>query len=161
MTAPVPTYREALKAPIGWWLIGLGVSGLAAATIHNGAGGLRAVLPYVVLPLVVVIGLLVLSRQQVVVTDGVLHVPGARAPLEAFGPVEVLDRQALREWLGVRAHRDAWVRVKPWSTGAVRLPVTDPEDETPYWLVGTRRPVDLAVAVTPPGNLDDLVREGP
>ena len=54
---------------------------------------------------------------------------------------------ALRERMGVRAHRDAWVRVKPWAHQGVLLPVRDPDDDTPYWLVGTRRPQDLAVAL--------------
>jgi hypothetical protein len=142
------THREVLRAPLSWWVVGLGIAGLAAATLHSGAGGWRSVVPYLVLPVCAVAVLVALSRQRIVVADGVLHVPGARAPLTAFGPVEVLDRRALREWRGLRAHRDAWVRVKPWATGAVRLPVTDPDDDTPYWLVGTRHPVDLAVAVT-------------
>lgn len=101
------------------------------------------------LPPVTVLVLLRLSRHRVEVRDGVLHVPGARAPLTAFGPVEVLDAAALREWRGVRAHRDGYVAVRPWLRTAVRLPVTDADDDTPYWLVGTRRPFDLAVAVTP------------
>lgn len=147
------TYRERLRAPVGWWLVGLLVAGLVAATVHNGAGGLRAVLPYVVVPLLVVGGLVLVSRHVVRVEDGVVHVPYARAPLTAFGPAEVVEGQALREWLGVRASRDAWVQVKPWHRSAVRLPVVDPEDDTPYWLVGTRRPVDLVVALTPIGDL--------
>lgn len=157
--SPGVTYREVHRVPGWYWVIGLGLAGLVAATVHNGAGGWRSVVPYVVLPVVAVAVLLALSRQQVRVQDGVLHVPGARAPLTAFGPAEVLDRALLREWLGVRAQRDAWVRVRPWSSAAVRLPVTDPDDETPYWLIGSRRPVDLAVAVTGQGDLDALVRE--
>ena len=102
-------------------------------------------------------GLLWLSRQRVVVVDDVLHLPGARAPLSAFGPAQVLDRQALRLWRGPRAQRDAWVRVRPWMTTAVLLPVTDPEDDTPYWLIGTRDPVSLAVALTARDDLDALL----
>jgi hypothetical protein len=49
--------------------------------------------------------------------------------------------------MGVRAQRDAWVRVKPWARTGVLLPVDDPDDDTPYWLIGTRRPADLAVAL--------------
>jgi hypothetical protein len=144
----VTTYSERLLVPVGWVLTGLALALLTALSVHGGAGGWRAVVPYAVLPPLAGVVLLVLSRDRLRVEDGVLHVPGARAPLTAFGPAEVLDRPALREWLGVRAQRDAWVRVKPWHRTAVRLPVTDPEDDTPYWLVGTRRPVDLAVALT-------------
>ncbi|MGB8650107.1 MAG: DUF3093 domain-containing protein [Mycobacteriales bacterium] len=143
------TYRERLRVPVWWAVIGLGVALLLAAEVHSGARGWRAVVPYVVALPLVVLGLVWLSRQEVRVQDGVLHVAGARAPLTAFGPAEVLDRDALRLWLGPAAQRDAWVAVRPWLTSAVRLPVTDPDDETPYWLVGTRDPVGLAVALSP------------
>ncbi len=147
------TYRESLRVPLSWWFISLAVAGLSAATLHNGAGGWRAVVPYATLLPLTVVGLLVLSRQRIVVDEGVLRLPGARAPLTTFGPAELLTAQELREWLGIRAHTDAWVQVKPWSKAAVRLPVTDPDDDTPYWLVGTRHPVDLAVALAP---IEDL-----
>ena len=51
--------------------------------------------------------------------------------------------------------RDAWVRVKPLALKGLLLPVVDPEDDTPYWMVGTRHPVDLAVAVA---RFPDAVR---
>lgn len=143
------TYREVLRVPLWWALIGLGIALGAAAEIHLGAHGARAVVPYVLLPLLTVVALVVLSRQRVYVEHGVLHVPGARAPLTAFGPAQVLDRKALRLQLGVAARPDAWVVVRPWLTQAVLLPVVDPDDDTPYWLIGTRDPVGLAVALSP------------
>ncbi len=143
------SFSERLRVPVAGWLAGLALAALVAVSIHSGAGGWRAVAPYLVVPPLAVAALLVLSRHRVEVRDGVLHVPGARAPLTTFGPVEVLDAAALREWRGVRAHRDAFVSVRPWLRTAVRLPVVDPADDTPYWLVGTRRPLDLAVALSP------------
>jgi len=134
--------------PVWWVLTGLVVAGLAAAELHSGAHGLRAVLPYAVLLPLTVVGLVLLSRRQIRVEDGVLHVPGARAPLTAFGPPEVLEGQSLRLWRGPNADARAWVRVPAWSRSAVRLPVVDPEDDTPYWLVGTRRPGALVAALT-------------
>ncbi len=142
------TYREVLRVPVWWAVIGIGTALGAAAEIHLGAQGWRATVPYVVLPLLVLAGLVAVSRKRVLVADGVLHVPGARAPLTAFGDAEVLDRTALRLYLGPAAKRDAWVAVRPWLTQAVLLPVTDPDDDTPYWLVGTRHAQALAVAVS-------------
>jgi hypothetical protein len=49
--------------------------------------------------------------------------------------------------MGIRAQRDAWVRVKPWAKKGVLLPVTDPDDDTPYWIVGTRHPERLLAAL--------------
>lgn len=143
------TYREVLRVPIWWALIGLGVAFGSAAEFSDGARGAITVWPWVVLPLIVVVGLVLMSRKRLVVEDGVLHVPGARAPLTIFGPAEVLVREDLRIWMGPRADRNAWIATRPWIKGAVRLPVIDPDDETPYWLVGTRDPVGLAVALSP------------
>ena len=33
--------------------------------------------------------------------------------------------------------------------GGVRVRLDDPQDDTPYWLVSTRRPVRIAFAVSP------------
>jgi hypothetical protein len=143
-----PAYKERLVVPVWWVLAALTVAGLAAAELHSGAGGWRAVVPYVTLPPLALLAVAVLSRRQVRVADGVLHVPGARAPLSAFGPPEVLEGPALRLWLGPNADPSAWVAVPAWAKAAVRLPVTDPDDDTPYWLVGTRRADALAAALT-------------
>jgi hypothetical protein len=142
----MPSYRERLWAPVSWVVIAV-LGAVILALSFSAAGGAVAVLLYGVVPVLAVLSVLVLSRHELRVEDGVLHVPGARAPLTVFGPAEVLDRQQLRERMGIRAQRDAWVRVKPWAKAAVVLPMRDPEDDTPYWLIGTRRPVDLAVAV--------------
>jgi hypothetical protein len=144
------TYREQWRVPTLWWLLGLALSLGAAAELHGGGQGLRAVLPYVVLLPVMLGFLIALSRGRVTVQDGQLHVPGARAPLTAFGEPLVLEREQLRQWRGPRAQRDAWVRVRPWFRQAVLLPVTDPGDDTPYWLIGSRRADQLALACMPP-----------
>jgi len=137
-------FRERYRVPVRGVLGVLVVVGFAAAELHGGAGGWRAVVPYAVLIPPAVLSLVLLSRGEVRVADGVLHVPGARAPLSAFGPPEVLEGPALRRVLGPESDQLAWVVVRPWHRAAVRLPVVDPEDDTPYWVVGSRRALALA-----------------
>ncbi|TAL23797.1 MAG: DUF3093 domain-containing protein [Frankiales bacterium] len=141
------TYEERLGAPVVWWLGALGVALLLAAGIHSGGDGARAVVPYVVLPAVAVAWLAQASRGRVAVVDGVLHVPGARIPVDALGGVTPLDRDATRQVRGPLAEPLAFVTTRPWLPASVRLQVEDPDDDTPYWLVGTRRPQELAAAV--------------
>lgn len=139
-------FLERWRVPVVWWVVGVALSLGAAAEIHGGADGLARTLPYALLPALTLAFLAWLSRASVRVTDGTLHVPGARAPLTVFGQPQVLDRAELRQWRGTRAQRDACVRVRPWLQRGVLLPVLDPEDDTPYWLIGSRRPEQLAQA---------------
>lgn len=142
------TYRERWPTPWWWWAVGLGLAVLAAAEVHGGATGFaRSVLPYVVLPTAMAGALVLLSRGSVHVADGVLHVPGARAPLTAFGRPQPLDRRGARLALG---RAGAFYAIRPWLPAAVLLPVSDPADDTTFWLVGTRRPAELAAAVSGP-----------
>lgn len=138
------SFSERLVAPWWWWLLALGLTGGAAAELQRGAG---TPLVYVVLPGLALAFLVLVSRQRVSVVDGILQVPGARAPVGAFGVAEVLTGAELRTWLGPRAQRWAHVRVRPWLATAVRLELDDPTDETPYWLVGTRQPDALLAAL--------------
>ena len=140
-------YDERLVAPPLWWLGGLGVAVMLAAGIHAGGSGARAVLPYVLLPLVVLGVLAYASRGRVQVRDGVLHVPGARIPLTHVGGITALDREATRRVRGPLAEPRAYVATRPWLGSSVRVQVEDPEDDTPYWVVGTRDPQALAAAL--------------
>jgi hypothetical protein len=143
----VSGYDERLVAPPLWWLGGLALSVMLAAGVHGGGGGARAVVPYVVLPLLVLGGLALTSRGRVRVADGVLHVPGARIPLTHVGGVTPLDREATRTVRGPLAEPRAYVTTRAWLPRAVRVQVEDPDDDTPYWLVGTRDPEALAAAL--------------
>ncbi len=140
-------YEERLVAPPLWWLGGLGVAVMLAAGLHGGGSGARSVVPYVVLPLLVLGALAQASRGWVRVADGVLHVPGARIPLTHLGGVTPLDREQTRRQRGPLAEPRAYVTNRPWLARSVRVQVEDPEDDAPYWLVGTRDPLALAAAL--------------
>lgn len=140
-------YDERLTAPPLWWLGGTAVAVMLAAGIHSGGTGARAVVPYVVLPPLVLGVLAFSSRGRVRVCDGVLHVPGGRIPLTHVGGITPLDTEATRRVRGPLAEPRAFVASRPWLPGSVRVQVEDPEDDTPYWLVGTRDPEALAAAL--------------
>jgi hypothetical protein len=140
-------YEERLVAPPLWWIGGIAVAVMLAAGVHAGGSGARAVLPYVVLPLAVIAVLALSSRGRVRVADGVLHVPGARIPLTHVGGITPLDRETTRRIRGPLAEPRAYVATRAWLPRAVRVQVEDPEDDTPYWLVGSRDPEALAQAL--------------
>lgn len=84
----------------------------------------------------------------VAVDERVLRAGRARIDLHHLGDVEVLDGAAMRRWHGPDADGRAWLVHRTYVAGGVRATVSDPSDPTPYWLVSSRRPDDLARALT-------------
>jgi hypothetical protein len=84
---------------------------------------------------------------RVVVAGRELNAGRARIGLEYLGPAEALDADATRRAMGTEADARAFLLVRPYLKRAVRVPVVDPADPTPYWLVGTRHPEALAAAL--------------
>jgi hypothetical protein len=142
-----PVYTERLSLPWWAWPLALAGGALLAAEVWLGAGGLRAWVPFaVVLPLTVAV-LFWLGRIRVTVTADEFQVDDARLPLAVISQVVALDADGKREVLGVGAHPLAFVIQRPWLSGAVQVVLDDPADPTPFWVVSTRHPVELASAL--------------
>ncbi|MGS2614519.1 DUF3093 domain-containing protein [Micromonospora sp. LZ34] len=149
-TSPVaaPTeHSERLDLPWWLWLAGLAAAALLATEIWMGYSGVRAWLPFAVLLPATVLGLAWLGRVRVAVRDGELRVDDARLPVRFVADAIPLDAAGRREVLGVGADPLAFVVQRPWIGGAVQVVLDDPADPTPFWVVSTRRPVELAEAI--------------
>ncbi len=140
-------YSERLV--VAWWIwpCALGTAILMAAEIHLGHDGLRSWLPYATLIPLTAALLWWLGRVQVRIAGGELWVDDAHIPLEFLVAAEPLDAAAKQQALGRELHPFAFVVHRPWVRGAVRIVLDDPADPTPYWLVSSRRPDDLASAL--------------
>jgi len=148
MTTVTTSYDEHWRAPLRVWAAALVVALVAAATLHAGADGIaRAVVPYVLFVGGTVLALLLSSRGRVRVVDGVLQVPGARIPLDQLGGVRALDREGTRQVRGPLAEPQAFIATRAWLSQSVQVQVEDPEDDTPYWLIGTRDSEALAAVL--------------
>lgn len=147
MPVPVDGYEERLVVPWWAWPAGVLLSLVLAAGVHGGAGGARAVVPYVVAPLLALLALALASRGRIELADGVLHVPGARIPVGVLGAVRVLDVEQTRRLRGPTADVHAHVAARSWLRRAVQVRVEDPHDDTPYWLITSSSPEALAAAL--------------
>ncbi|MFV2111327.1 DUF3093 domain-containing protein [Micromonospora sp. LOL_025] len=145
--AAPPQHAERLGLPWWLWLGGLGGAALLAVEVWMGAPGVRAWLPFVVLLPATVAGLAWLGRIRIEVRDDELRVDDARLPVRFVADVVPLDAAGRREVLGVGADPLAFVVQRPWIPGAVQVVLDDPADPTPFWVVSTRRPVELAEAL--------------
>ncbi|MFI5931110.1 DUF3093 domain-containing protein [Actinoplanes sp. NPDC051494] len=151
-TAVPAAYSERLRAPWWMWPVGLGVGALLAAEIWMGSQGLRAWVPFAVLLPLSLLWPWWLGRIRVTVTPAELQpaelqVDDARLPLSAISDVVALDADGKREILGVAAHPLAFVIQRPWIGGAVQVVLDDPQDPTPFWVISSRHPVELATAL--------------
>ncbi|SFQ60871.1 Protein of unknown function [Amycolatopsis arida] len=115
-----------------------------------GYPGVRAWLPYLIVLPVVVALLLALGRIKVEVRDTgesgepELWVGDAHLPLRFVGEVDVIDRDRKRKALGPELDPAAFVVHRGWVGPVLRIHLTDPADPTPYWVISTRRPEQLA-----------------
>jgi len=142
-------YTERLTVAWWLWLPAICLTALLAAEVYLGAPGMATWVPYAVLIPVATVGLWWLGRVRVAVRDGELRVDDARLPLEFVSGATVLDAAAKRDLLGPHAEPHAFVVQRPWIGGAVQVHLDDPADPTPYWIVSTRHPTELARALTP------------
>jgi hypothetical protein len=144
---PTPLYRERLRLPWWLWLVGLALAAFLAAEVWMGTAGVRAWLPFTVLPPMTAVGLWWLGRIPIRLTADELQVDDARLPLRFVAEVVALDAPGRRELLGVGADPLAFVIQRPWIPGAVQIVLDDPADPTPYWVVSSRDPIRLAAEI--------------
>ncbi|MEU3897152.1 MULTISPECIES: DUF3093 domain-containing protein [unclassified Streptomyces] len=142
-TAP---YEERLTAPRSWWL-GSFLVGLSFALI---------LLPFGTLPMlgglaggtaVAAVAASSYGAVRIRVVGDSLIAGEARVPLSALGEAEILDPEEARAWRTHKADTRAFLLLRAYIPRALRVPVTDPEDPTPYLYLSTREPERLAEAL--------------
>lgn len=141
------TYRERLWVPALYWVVAatFGVSSISVLGFYGGpvaalASGLVTAAGAVVTLLVIGGATITVHERGVTVNRSLLEWP-------YVGEVSVLDAEATRRRLGVDADVRAFLVQRPYVPGAVEIAVEDPADPHPYWLVSTRHPAELAVAI--------------
>ncbi|HEU4542401.1 MAG TPA: DUF3093 domain-containing protein [Jiangellaceae bacterium] len=141
------SYRERLWVPVRWWLLALLFAG-AVWLAYQHAYGPRVSVPAGLLTFALAAGVLVgYGRAKVAVEPNGLLAGRARLPLWAVGAVEVLDADTARRTRGPDADPRAYLLLRSYVPGAVRVVVNDPADPVPYWYVSTRQPEQLATAL--------------
>jgi hypothetical protein len=145
-------YAERMTLPPGGWLAVIATAVIAAALSNLGDMRWWRVAASAVILVAPIVGAWWLGRLPVRVVeagDGEawLHVDDARLPLSVVAEVEVLDRVAYSDALGVALHPLAFVVQRPWIGRGVRIVLDDPADPTPAWIVASRRPERLRAAM--------------
>jgi hypothetical protein len=95
----------------------------------------------------IVVGLIATSP-VIEVTDGMLRVGRARIERSYVGAVTAHRGADATAERGVRLDARAYLLLRGWVNPVVRIEITDDADPTPYWLVSTNHPDELAAALT-------------
>lgn len=85
----------------------------------------------------------------------------ARIPVALLAAPRALDAAGLRVELGPGSDARTFACLRPWVRTAVHVRVVDPQDPTPGWLVGSRRPADLEAALRAAGAAPAPADGGP
>lgn len=144
-TSETTHYRERLWPGAGLWTVTVIFAASVGLAVVPASFPAALVSSLAVLAVGVLLG--VLTTPVVAVEAGELRAGRARIPLQHLGEAEQLDPIATRAALGPELDARAYVCLRGWIHTAVRLPVVDPRDPTPYWFVSTRRPTALAAAI--------------
>ena len=139
-------YRERLWP--SWWVflataLVIPASLLVFLPISPIAGVVAAIVLYAAIVVV-----LLLTSPVIEVTEDTLRVGRARLERSFVGAVTAHSGAEAVAERGVRLDARAYLVLRGWVSGVVRVALTDANDPTPYWLVSTKRPAELAAALS-------------
>ncbi|MFI5734582.1 DUF3093 domain-containing protein [Kribbella sp. NPDC051587] len=134
--------------PVSWWII----SAAAVVTLF----AITAV------PVSLLAGLIVAAVAVAVLLTLLLRYGAARVEVDAerlragravierahLGAAEALTGEAARNAFGRDCDPKAYLLLRSYAPGAVRVAINDPSDPTPYWVLATRHPERLAAALS-------------
>lgn len=145
MSTSAPRYRETLT-PAPWIFLATALvmpaSLLVFLPISIPAGIAVALGLYAA-----IVGVLIATTPRIEVTESHVRAGRARLPLEVVSNVSTSTGREAFEERGVKLDARAWMLLRGWIPGLVRVELDDPQDPTPYWLVSSRRPEELAAAI--------------
>ena len=138
-------YRERLWP--AWWVflataLVIPASLLVFIPISVLAGYICAAALYVAIVVV-----LLATAPVIEIDDGMLRVGKARIERSYITSATAHTGQDAFAERGPRLDARAWLVLRGWISGVVRIEIDDADDPTPYWLVSSRRPAELAAAL--------------
>jgi hypothetical protein len=140
-------YRERLYAPPLWWVVGMITMLMFGAIVWTGFDLAITAAVFAALIAITAAFLLNWGRVTIEVTPGELRAGPTTLPLAMAGEVRALDESQTRILRGPRADPSAYMLIRPYLRYAVYIEVTGEDPASPYWLVETRHPAELAAAI--------------
>ncbi|WP_369146988.1 DUF3093 domain-containing protein [Streptomyces sp. R44] len=144
--AAAPRFDERLTAPRSWWVI-VGLLGISGGLIMFPLGTVPMLGGLIVAAVLAGAAVSSYGSARIRVVAGSLVAGDARIPVSALGAAEALDEEEARAWRTHKADPRAFMLMRSYVPGAVRVEVTDPADPTPYVYLSSREPEALVAAL--------------
>jgi Protein of unknown function (DUF3093) len=141
------SYRERLLVPVSYWLLTVPVVVTLGAEAYFFVDGF--IPPLVIGLLAVIVGTFLVhwSAATIEVTGSVLRAGRDTLALSEAAQVLALDERQAAQLRGPKGDPAAHLLLRPYLKRAVYIGLADPAEGTPYWLVATRHPEELAAAI--------------
>jgi len=146
-SSEAPSYRERLW-PAAWVFVATALVPPASVLVFLPISTTPGLVCAVVLYGAVVVPLLA-TTPTVEVDDAVFTAGRARLPRTVIASVAPFTGAGATAQRGTQLDARAWLLLRGWIPGLVKVQLDDPSDPTPYWLVSTRHPDELAKALSP------------
>ena len=139
-------YKEVIRAPL--WLLAFVYFLFVSLALSIWAAFGNS-------PALIVLGSLTLSliylffktELKIKVDEDRLYVGRAWIDRKFVSDATALDSSQLKLIRTRDADPSAYLAIRFWASRAIKIQLDDPRDQTPYWLVTTKRPKDLAKAL--------------
>lgn len=142
------SYRERLSVPVSWWIIATALVITLFVITYVPVGSFGGAFVGGLAALLVVLFFLQYGAAVVEVDGERLRAGRAVIGRAHLGKVEALTGDDARHAFGRDCDPKAYLLLRSYVRGAVRVEITDPRDPAPYWVIATRRPDRLAAALT-------------
>ncbi len=93
------------------------------------------------------VALLLLASPSIIVTDAELVAGKASIPVALVGQASSHRGEDARQERGPRLDARAWLLIRGWVDPVVKIEIEDAADPAPYWLLSTRNPEKVALAL--------------
>jgi hypothetical protein len=88
-----------------------------------------------------------LGTSTIIVDGGVLRIKKAHIPTKYLGSVEIIGKKEFGFARTRGADPAAYFATTFWISQGIKVKVIDERDPTPYWLISTRRAIELEAAL--------------
>ena len=142
---PTALYRERIW-PSPWVFVATALvipaSLLVFLPINQLAGAIVAVVLYAAIVIV-----LLATSPLIEVVAGELIAGRARVPVDLISAVSAYTGDEATLQRGRLLDARAWLLIRGWVSPVVKIELSDESDPTPYWIISTRSPDALVVAI--------------